>query len=119
MRIYISGPMTGLPNDNRPAFREMAATLRSLGHEVVSPDELDTTHGPRNSHAEYMRRDIPLLATCDAIVTLPGWGLSVGARAEVYNAELMGIPHYRLVDGTLVSHGDSGLYIGQRQLCAI
>ena len=33
-RIYIAGPMTGLPDFNYPAFNAAAARMRALGFEV-------------------------------------------------------------------------------------
>lgn len=41
MRIYIAGPMRGYPNFNFPAFDEAAARGRALGHEIISPAEID------------------------------------------------------------------------------
>ncbi len=38
--VYIAGPMTGIKNLNRPAFRAAAKRLRSLGFRVVNPHEL-------------------------------------------------------------------------------
>lgn len=38
-RIYIAGPMTGLPDFNFPAFNDMAAILRGLGYHVENPAE--------------------------------------------------------------------------------
>lgn len=40
-RVYLSGPMTGLPELNFPAFRVEAARLRALGFEVVNPADLN------------------------------------------------------------------------------
>ena len=37
--IYVSGPMSGLPDLNFPAFHAAAAELRALGHTVVNPAE--------------------------------------------------------------------------------
>src|SRR5436190_2036011 len=41
MRIYIAGPMSGLPEHNFPEFQRVADTLRGLGREVISPHELE------------------------------------------------------------------------------
>ena len=37
MRIYIAGPMTGLPDSNYPAFHAAEARLQALGHEPHNP----------------------------------------------------------------------------------
>ncbi len=37
--IYISGPMSGLPECNYPAFNAAAAHLRALGYSVENPAE--------------------------------------------------------------------------------
>lgn len=83
-RVYIAGPMTGYEDFNRPAFAEAAARLRSLGHVVVSPGELDEAgHTPGDwPWKAYMRRDIVELMGCDTIALLPGWAQSKGARLE-------------------------------------
>ena len=38
MKIYIAGPMSGLPEMNYPAFFAEATRLRGLGYEVINPD---------------------------------------------------------------------------------
>ena len=38
-RIYLAGPMTGLPEFNYPAFHAEAARLRQLGYHVENPAE--------------------------------------------------------------------------------
>ena len=40
MKMYLSGPMTGMAENNFPAFHDAAAKLRAGGHEVVNPAEL-------------------------------------------------------------------------------
>lgn len=80
MRIYVSGPMTGKPALNFPAFNAAAAELRALGVEVVNPAELNPD--PNKSWRECMAVDIKALVDCDAIVMLPGWECSKGANLE-------------------------------------
>lgn len=41
MRVYLAGPMRGLPQFNFPAFDAGAATLEALGHEVFNPADRD------------------------------------------------------------------------------
>lgn len=78
LRIYIAGPMTGLPEFNYPAFNAEARVWRVRGFEVENPAE-----GPDlPSWAAYMRRALRQLLTCDAICLLPGWTHSKGATVE-------------------------------------
>ena len=37
MKVYISGPMHGVPDENADAFALAASRLASLGHEVLTP----------------------------------------------------------------------------------
>lgn len=45
MRIYISGPMTGRPGLNRPAFDAGAERLREQGHFVINPHRISELFG--------------------------------------------------------------------------
>jgi hypothetical protein len=100
MRLYVSGPMRGYPEDNFPAFHEATATLREEGHDVTCPAETsqrladETARGlDEITFAEYMRTyDYPAVVTADAVVVLPGWKASIGARLEVMCAHVCGIP---------------------------
>ena len=89
MRIYISGPMSNMPDLNRPAFNAKAVELRALGHEVVNPAELPEI--PGGTWAEYLKRDIPLLLECDRIYMIDGWRDSKGATLELEIASTLGI----------------------------
>jgi len=84
MKIYIAGPMTGLPDLNFPAFHAAAKTLRSCGQEVVNPAELNLD--PAASWSDCMRIDIRELVGCDGIYLLPNWTMSRGARLEFHIA---------------------------------
>lgn len=79
-RIYIAGPMSGLPDFNYPAFHAAAAVLRAQGHHVENPAENPApTCGTWQG---YMRMSLRQIAACDCLCMLPGWRASRGARIE-------------------------------------
>ena len=88
-RAYISGPMTGLPDLNFPAFNAAAASLRALGFEAINPAEVNPDASM--PWEQCMRADIKALCDCDCIVLLPGWENSRGAHLEVHIAHRLGI----------------------------
>lgn len=90
LTIYISGPISGLPDGNRPAFAAVSAILRSWGWNVVNPHELFNAE-VEESWEGYMRKDLAALLTCTHIVLLPGWEQSRGARLEKTVADAVGI----------------------------
>lgn len=80
-RIYLSGPMTGLPDYNYPAFNAEADRLRAPGYLVENPAE-----NPLPADAPWhlcMRDAIRQMLTCDAVALMPGWQVSRGANVEV------------------------------------
>lgn len=79
-RLYIAGPMTGLPELNFPAFHAEAARLRALGFDVENPAE--NVAPACGSWLGFMRLAIVQLARCDGVVMLPGWNASRGANVE-------------------------------------
>lgn len=79
-RIYLCGPMSGLPESNYPAFNREAARLRSLGYHVENPAE--NPEPPGREWSEYMRMAIAQLMTCDTVAMLEGWQNSRGANLE-------------------------------------
>lgn len=109
MRLYIAGPMTGIPQFNVPLFDEVAAKLRAEGHEVVSPAELDSPEMRAfalassdgimppdgkivgESWGDMLARDVRVIHDqVDSIAVLPGWYKSRGARLEVFVGLLTG-----------------------------
>jgi hypothetical protein len=88
-RLYISGPMTGLPELNFPAFNQAARALRREGFEVVNPAEINDDC-ELDWHA-CLRADIKALCDCDLIVLLPGWETSNGAHLELHVAHRLGL----------------------------
>ena len=102
MRLYLAGPMRGIPEFNFPAFHAAAARLRAQGHMVFNPAEKDNErHGinfaegntagsieqARDQHGFSLRvalgEDLDWICEhAEGIALLPGWELSNGARAE-------------------------------------
>lgn len=89
-RIYLAGPMTGLPNFNFDEFQRVATILRSEGYIVASPHESDGSTD--KSWEYYMCLAVAQLVTCDTVILLPGWRLSRGAQLECMLAEQLSIP---------------------------
>ena len=89
--VYLSGPMTGLPDFNRPAFHAAAAALREQGHVVINPAEVDL--GPDATWVDYMRVHLAEIARrVTQVFVLPGWESSRGAQLEVHVARSLGLP---------------------------
>lgn len=102
MKVYLAGPMRGIPEFNVPAFNAAAADLRSRGFVVFSPPELDleidnAIDGNRTS-SDYMERDLPYVCRADAVVVLDGWRKSKGAQIETWVARKLGKPILRYPD---------------------
>ena len=87
MRVYIAGPMTGIPDYNYPAFDRMALALRALGHEVLNPAE--NPEPPCGTWQGYMRMALGQLVQCQCLALLPGWTESRGALIERKLAQVL------------------------------
>lgn len=90
-KIYVSGPMTGLPNHNKEAFNAAASQLRSEGFYVMNPAENDGGN-VNHTRKDYMVQDIFNVLQADEIMVLPGWQNSVGAKVEMLLAFEREIP---------------------------
>lgn len=88
--FYLAGPMSGIPENNYPAFHREAARLRALGLRIANPAEASIGENP--TWAGFMREDIGMLITCESVVVLPGWEKSRGATLEVHIARSLGMP---------------------------
>jgi hypothetical protein len=90
-RLYVAGPMTGLPEFNYPAFFAAERALRDLGYDVLNPARVEGRSGC-STWLDFMRASLLDLAECDGIATLPGWQDSRGAALEVYIVQSLGLP---------------------------
>ena len=95
-KVYISGPITGLPREEYMAgFRKAELQLRDRGYRVCNP----TSKPPCRWHWLYrimgyeltLLYDLWLLTRCDLIYKIPGWRDSKGANIESCVAYHLGI----------------------------
>lgn len=87
MKFYIAGPMTGLPDFNRPAFHNAATRIFEQGHVALNPATLPDGL----SQFEYMDICFAMVRAADAIFMLRGWEKSDGAVAEHALAKKLGL----------------------------
>ena len=105
MKIYLSGPMRGQPNNNHYEFNQAAKILRDVyDWEIFNPAEQDIKLGVK-SDAEFSRADLRralsadlrwLCEHADGIALLPRWQDSEGAKAELQTATALGLRVYNL-----------------------
>lgn len=114
---YLAGPMSGIPQFNFPAFEAATKALREAGATVISPHENDPpdvqaaawaspdgrfTDGMLSgeSWGDMLARDVKLVADhATAVIVLPGWSRSRGARLEAFVALLCDKPVYQYTEG--------------------
>ena len=102
MRIYLSGPMTGLPEHNYPAFHAAEAALFDRGYEVINP----ARPAPDGwEWLDYMRRAVRDVSEADGLAMLPGWINSRGARIEHKLATSLGLPAWHIREWVNVAGG--------------
>lgn len=101
-RIYLSGPMSGRPYYNFPAFDYAAQKLREEGHQVFSPADNDRRYGldgdttkpfPEGVTANVLMKDDCnyILTEAECIALLPGHETSKGADVEKALAKFLGL----------------------------
>jgi len=99
-KLYLAGPMRGHPENNYPAFYEMAGKLREAGFEILSPAEADPDGQFLDNEqqtaifVDYMKRDLTMVLDSDGVALLPGWEKSTGAITEMFVARMAGLPLY-------------------------
>ena len=105
-RVYLSGPMSGKPDWNKPAFDAAERALRDMGAvDVYNPAAFVPADGEAfHPHESYMLTKLheltkhyyagykrPAVPYYDAIVMLPRWYGSKGASVEYGVAVACGI----------------------------
>lgn len=93
LEIYVSGPITGMENLNRPAFSHISNQLQQKGYTPVNPLDFFTDEEQKVLTWDMaMRSDVKHLLPCGACIMLPGWQNSAGATFEFITAKLFNIP---------------------------
>lgn len=110
--VYVAGPMAGRPDHGFSYFEEVTRLVYRLvpGAIVKSPHQ-DVPHSTvraiekasdRTKCKEYqdvMRRDACMVLESSAVLLLPGWEESIGARFEESLARIVGTPLIDYMDG--------------------
>lgn len=81
MKLYVAGPMSGLPRFNYPVFDLVTNALRSRGYEVVSPAETELDHETA-TYDDFMREGLSNMLKCDGVAVIEGHLQSKGAMYE-------------------------------------
>lgn len=95
--IYIAGPYRaetswGVEQNIRRA-EQVAYSVAEEGLFPVCPHSNTRGYFESLQSPEFwLMGTMALLLCCDAIMTVPGWGNSPGARAEVARAQVEGMP---------------------------
>ena len=111
--------MSGRPQFNYPLFDRVSEALRSIGYDIVSPAEMDDPEVRANAMAnmtgamaefnevsdetwgDFLARDVKMIADeLDAIILLPEWETSKGARLEAFVSLMVGNPMYTVDPAT-------------------
>ena len=91
MKIYIAGKISGQDLEKaKKKFAKAEKEMRQRGFETVNPLAIQKIH-PDKSWGDYMLEDIKQLLRCDAILLLPDWEDSTGAKIEKMIAQKMGM----------------------------
>lgn len=86
--IYIAGPVTGVERYWEP-FEKAQDELEAAGFIALSP-----TWQPKGmSNAQYMRICLAMIDSADAVLFLPDWYRSEGARVEQSYCAYVGKPY--------------------------
>lgn len=86
MKAYISGPMSGIKDYNKPAFKQVESILRANGYKTANPASIEMPKivgfTDKQIWVWCMKKALRMMLKCDTIVLLPGWTKSKGAKVE-------------------------------------
>ena len=91
--VYIAGAITGVEKYREP-FEAAADELQAAGFIPLTP-----TWQPQGlTNAQYMRTCLAMIDSSDAVLFLPDWDDSRGARLEWLYCDYIGKPSYMTIN---------------------
>lgn len=93
--VFISGPMTGYPDNNKAAFMAAEKEIQSAGYLALNPRRITPIEGYKD-YRDYWHINKAMLRGAMAIYMLPGWENSPGACNELHWALKHGLHLYNL-----------------------
>ena len=100
MVVYLSGPISGRHELNRPAFQRAAERIREAGHEVLNPH--DMVPADCEWHRAMRICVGKLVNEADEVVMLDGWTESRDSLIEKNLANDLKIPVYYSIEDLLM-----------------
>lgn len=98
--VYVAGPFRaptawGIAENVRAAERVGLAVARAGAMPLIPHANTGNFHGEGDDQL-WLDGTMELLRRCDAVVLVPGWQRSSGTKAEVAEAERLGLPVFDL-----------------------
>jgi hypothetical protein len=85
--------MSGIPEQNKPAFAKAEQAFKEKEYDVQNPASTPRKEGTK--YSTYMRYSLGMLHKADLMVVLEGWEKSPGACFEYLTALVIGTPVFK------------------------
>lgn len=96
MKLYIAGPMYGLPENNYPAFFAAEERLNAVGFQTENPARNENPT-PEDYYV-WLRLGLQQVLVSDGVALLPNFGMSKGATMELFVASFLKMPVRPILD---------------------
>lgn len=97
MKVYISGPITGVEGYMQQ-FDEAERKLSAEENIVINPARVNAALPGETTHEQYMKMSYTMMDMCDIVFFLPGWQQSKGCNLEM---------QYAIEHGMTITFGES------------
>src|SRR5262245_24540181 len=101
--VYIAGPYRAATEyqvlQNIRRAEEVALRVWKAGAACICPHKNTAFFGGAADDSVWLEGDLAIISRCDAVVCVPGWQASAGARGEVELARELSIPVFETIEG--------------------